>query len=138
MGVKGYGGSGFLAKEVVQDLVNSPVLSEFGPDEQWRSICFDVDVWCCIGPGARRGWNRLHGRQLNQNVWSNSPKHQEAFLEETIAIFQERKNMWPELILGQPSICLTLHDIQFQLCEYDKYERVRLREGQARKYKNAF
>lgn len=33
-----------------------------------------------------------------------------------------------------PSGELTLHDIQFQLCEFDKYERAKRQEGFVRRY----
>ena len=31
---------------------------------------------------------------------------------------------------------LALHDVQFQLCEFDKYERARLDEGYVRRYRS--
>ena len=44
-----------------------------------------------------------------------------------IKLFDDRVVFWPE-----EWVELELHDIQFQLCEFDKYERVKHREGRPR------
>ena len=43
--------------------------------------------------------------------------------------------LWPNMICGKPSQELELHDIQFQLCEFDKYCRAKHGEGVVKKYK---
>ncbi len=37
----------------------------------WDNQCHDVNEWCPVGPGARRGLNRLHGRPTKQNCYSS-------------------------------------------------------------------
>ena len=55
-GVNGFGGSGFMAKEVLLDAMGWPSM---------RRLVRDEGDWTPPGPGARRGLNRLHGRALN-------------------------------------------------------------------------
>lgn len=104
----GFGGTGFMTKEVLQDVMQTPVLSG----------AVDRNSWCPAGPGARRGLNRISGRHLNASVMD------ERLLSEMQRLFElastEMPTWMPEL---------ELHDIQFQLCEFDKYERVRKGEG---------
>ena len=104
----GFGGTGFMTKEVLQDVIQTPVLSN----------ATDRNSWCPAGPGARRGLNRIHGRPLNRSITDD------AALLEMIELFAQSRFSLPQFM---PE--LELHDIQFQLCEYDKYERVRLGEG---------
>ena len=104
----GFGGTGFMAKEVLQDLMQTQVLGE----------AVDRNTWCPAGPGARRGLNRLCERPLAQNI------RDAQLLEEMLLIFCTAKYRLPPFM---PNI--ELHDIQFQLCEFDKYERARLGEG---------
>merc|ERR1712194_416597 len=69
MGIHGYGGTGFLAKEVVQDLLHSPMFGEWDFEtSKWQSVCADTNLWCAIGPGARRGLNRLRGRPVDEHA----------------------------------------------------------------------
>jgi hypothetical protein len=113
--LSGFGGTGFMAKEVLQDVMQTPVLRD----------AIDRNTWCSAGPGARRGLNRLAGRGLNQRM----PEKQ--LLSEMIELFDRAEQNVPDFM---PE--LELHDIQFQLCEFDKYERVRLGEGTPKaKYK---
>lgn len=104
----GFGGTGFMAKEVLQDAIHTPVLCH----------ATDRDTWCPAGPGARRGLNRIHGRPLAQL------KPERHLVAEMVALLNLSRY---ELPPRMPA--LELHDIQFQLCEFDKYERVRLGEG---------
>ena len=53
-GIVGFNGSGFIAKELLLDAMHTPA--------QGLSTITDRNEWCPIGPGARRGLNRLHGR----------------------------------------------------------------------------
>lgn len=111
--VPGFAGSGFMAKETVLDLA----FCEF-----WKTsdgLPQDKNKWCPVGPGGRRGIARVlglgpHGRQVDDEQCQD-------VLQE---LFEHRLKWWP------PSwVELELHDIQFQLCEFDKYERARLGEG---------
>lgn len=107
----GFGGTGFMTKEVLQDAIQTPVLGN----------AIDRDTWCPAGPGARRGLNRLHNRPLSQM------KPETYLIKEMVALLERSR---AELPPRMPR--LELHDIQFQLCEFDKYERVRLNEGRPR------
>lgn len=108
MQLPGFGGTGFMAKEVLQDVMHTPVLSG----------ALDRNTWCPAGPGARRGLNRIHNRPVGCSVGEAQ------LLREMIRLLEaycaSPRPFMPDL---------ELHDIQFQLCEYDKYERVRLGEG---------
>jgi len=116
MKLQGFGGSGFMAKEVLQDAIHTPVLEG----------ALDQNTWCPIGPGARRGLNRVY----EYDIKGKRPFKQ--LLKELLALFGQRSFHWPSNYLE-----LDLHMIQFQLCEFDKYERVRLGQGRPRsKYKH--
>ena len=106
--IPGFGGKGFMTKEVLQDAMHTPVL---------RDVT-DRNTYCPAGPGARRGLNRIHGRRVDQNLDEGRALH------EMRALFQAAPNHLPDYM---PE--LELHDIQFQLCEFDKYERFRLGQG---------
>jgi hypothetical protein len=107
----GFGGTGFMTKEVLQDVIKTPVLSS----------PVDLNIWCPAGPGARRGLNRIAGRSLGL---TGSEAH---FLAEMVSLFAAATRTMPSFMP-----VLELHDIQFQLCEFDKYERVRLGQGRPR------
>jgi len=108
----GFGGSGFMTKEVLQDALHTPVFTN----------CVDRNTWCPVGPGARRGLNRV----FNRDVKAKLPES--AYLKEMLALFEARDFYWRDTF----DVELELHDIQFQLCEFDKYERVKHGEGRPR------
>ena len=138
----GYGGTGFLAKEVVQDLLHTPIFEDYHEAADscvsgiWKSVCVDENEWCAIGPGARRGLNRLKGRPVNYGIADSSREKQEEFLAELRALFEERHDRWPAQLLGVYVERLALHDVQFQLCKFDKYLRFKHHEGRVRLYKS--
>ena len=114
MKLKGFGGTGFMTKEVLQDAIHTPVFS----------TCSDINTYCPVGPGAKRGINRVLGFDKDAKLNNG--------LEVMIKLFNERAVFWPE-----DWVTLELHDIQFQLCEFDKYERVMHGEGRPRsRYKH--
>ena len=79
---------------------------------------FDILTWANAGPGAMRGLNRIYGRELTYT----SKKHDWcAEMREllTIAVIQQ-------------SLDFELREIEHSLCEFDKYERVRLKQGAPR------
>lgn len=104
----------FMAYEVVTDLRHT----------RYLSLSKDIFTWANAGPGAIRGLNRLYGRELN-----NKPKPSQTNQE--MYIIQEEMNntakLWPI-----PWPRLEMRDVEHNLCEFDKYERVRLGEGQMR------
>eukprot|EP00811_Abedinium_folium_P027938 NODE_4283_length_1910_cov_21.413909.p1 GENE.NODE_4283_length_1910_cov_21.413909~~NODE_4283_length_1910_cov_21.413909.p1 ORF type:complete len:490 (-),score=110.65 NODE_4283_length_1910_cov_21.413909:439-1836(-) len=135
MRVTGYGGTGFLAKEIVQDLLHTPLFSVWSPKAgAWRSTCIDTNRWCAVGPGARRGLNRLRGQPLNADAYGGGERLQEEFLSALLEVFKQRHEYWPQKIEGVRTADLELHDVQFQLCEFDKYERSKGKGGRVRRY----
>ena len=104
-----------MTKEILQDALHTPVFQD----------CIDRDTWCPIGPGARRGLARVYGLPVKTRFSDTEG------LSNMLDLFDERVDYWPKGLVK-----LELHDIQFQLCEFDKYERVKLGEGRPRsKYK---
>jgi hypothetical protein len=106
----------FMAGQVVADLTYTPLLSD----------AIDLYTWAPMGPGSRRGYNRLIGLPLK-----HKPPAEEIWCLQLAE--------WRALIvkeLGQEYDDLTLHDIQNALCETDKYIRTKRGEGRPRsKYK---
>jgi hypothetical protein len=110
----GFGGSGFMTKEILQDAINGTVVfPAHGPA--------DRNTYCPAGPGARRGLNRVFGEPVD------APMTDRAALDAMLVLFNVRKE---HLAYYMPE--LELHDIQFQLCEFDKYLRVQNGEGRPR------
>eukprot|EP00930_Biecheleria_cincta_P038328 TRINITY_DN26342_c0_g1_i1.p1 TRINITY_DN26342_c0_g1~~TRINITY_DN26342_c0_g1_i1.p1 ORF type:complete len:574 (-),score=109.18 TRINITY_DN26342_c0_g1_i1:86-1807(-) len=135
MTVPGYGGTGFLAKELVQDLLRTPLFQRWDHQKLvWVQACKDINDWCAVGPGARRGLNRLNGRKVNWNDTCNDQEVGALFLEELKDLYDQRLEHWGSMIEGYATFELELHDVQFQLCEFDKYERARLHQGAVRVY----
>ena len=110
------GFSGFMAYEVVTDLRPTKHLS--GAE--------DIMTWANAGPGAKRGLNRIHDRELNKALKPNQLNKEMSDLLEVSYLYVDS---WvPKL---------EMREIEHCLCEYDKYERVRLGEGRPRaKYKH--
>lgn len=138
MTVPNYGGTGFLAKELAQDLLKTPLFCTWNSaNGSWENRCQDLNDWCPVGPGARRALNRLHGRPTKENCYSSSRAVQESFVQELLDVYAQRQLFWnPSHMIDDwyPSGELTLHDVQFQLCEFDKYERAKHNEGFVRRY----
>lgn len=82
----------------------------------------DWHTWAASGPGSRRGLNRVMGLTPNDH-WSEAAwRAQFAALHEKMCSLIENEEM--QYVTGQ--------DLQNCLCEFDKYERVRLGEGKPR------
>ena len=78
-----------------------------------------MDSWTPVGPGSKRGANRIYGFDGGNKA---SPENTLLCCQQ---LFLLRKKYLPK-----DFVKLELHDIQFQLCEFDKYERTRLEEGE--------
>lgn len=104
----------FMAAQVVADIKydhNGPL--HFASD--WAT-------WAASGPGSRRGLARVLGRKLNY-PWKES--------EWRVNFSDLLTEITPILTAsGLPTV--TGQDLQNCLCEFDKYERVRLGEGTPR------
>jgi hypothetical protein len=98
----------FMAGQVVADMRHAVVGS-------WE----DRNDWAPIGPGSRRGMNRLHGRD------KKFPLGQDDFLRELRELIPYVREALP----GGKGEQLEAMDVQSVLCETDKYSRVLLGEG---------
>lgn len=83
----------------------------------------DIQTWAAVGPGSRRGLNRLHGRPVDYAL------SQKQGLEEMLQL--RELSLQPR---AMPSWMhpIDLSDIQNCLCETDKYLRVSRGEGRPR------
>lgn len=103
---------GFLTNQVVTDMKYSPVLAH-APDRE---------TFVIAGPGTMRGLSRLCGRDLGAG-WRR---------EEAAAQLATMRRL---VIDAEPAIGETMRDLNNLsncMCEFDKYERVRLGEGKPR------
>lgn len=99
----------FIAGQVVADIKYTPLFKD-SPD--W-------EIFAASGPGSKRGLNRVLRREVNtpwkEDVWR--AVHDDLWCK-----------IAPRVIAaGMPR--LHAQDLQNCLCEFDKYERVRLGEG---------
>jgi hypothetical protein len=105
-----YSGWGpFLAHQAVVDMRHTPLLSG-APD---------AETWTAAGPGSTRGLNRLLGHAAIERPFAEM-------------VFLREVTMLREVIRCRTGMSLDASDVQNCLCEFDKYERVRLGEGEPR------
>ena len=110
---------GFMAYEIVCDLRYTYLLEN----------ATDIMTWANPGPGCIRGLYRLAGEEIVNKSNSTSPPKPKNFIErmkKLLATTQRRLSKMPKF---------EMREIEHSLCEFDKYERVRLNEGRSkRKY----
>lgn len=114
----------FHSYEIVTDLRHTKLL-ERAPD---------IMTWANMGPGARRGLNRIHNRTRDtdgRGKWG-PPIPEEQALQEMRDILRYSRNekLWTKKSRDWPA--WELREVEHTLCEFDKYERVRLGEGRPR------
>ena len=107
---QGFGG--FLAYEVATDLRHTRYLRN-APD---------IYTWANPGPGANRGLNRIHGRELEWKIPLAQAVEEMQNLMEGYKIHRES---W------MPAI-IEMRDVEHSCCEFDKYQRVALGQGRPR------
>lgn len=117
----------FMAYEVVTDLRHTRYLRN-APD---------IYTWANAGPGAIRGLNRLNGRPLKAHppsVQTNEEMHAlMGDLNRHMAAASDLRELFcPGAQAGD--LVFEMRDVEHTLCEFDKYERVRLGEGQMRSH----
>ena len=111
---KGWGGGGFMSYEVVSDLNYTSVLDK----------ATDRFSWANAGPGAMRGINRIHGYDLKK---MHSQERANKFMQDIL----NEKHKYVDLDIVNP-YDVDMRCIEHSLCEWDKYERVRLGQGKPR------
>lgn len=119
--INGFGGTGFMTKEVLLDTTYTgfwDVVKKEG--DNTFSYPADWNKWTPIGPGALRGAARVLGDDTAKPV-----SNEKAF--EVIMSLLELQDLF-----FYHDFKLSPTDIQFGLCEFDKYERVRLNQGRPR------
>ncbi len=101
----------FMAKEIALDFIQAM---------KWTPT--DWTTWTPIGPGARRGASRIE--QSGHVVRLLSERSALAVCQ---ALYAQSKNFWIGPIddgeVAYERVSLDLTDIQFALCEFDKYLR---------------
>lgn len=122
MQIQGFGGTGFMTKEVLLDTTYTGFWQNAVEDEHDGTFSFPADWnnWTPIGPGALRGAARVLGDDQAKPL-----KNPQAF-----QCILNLMNL-QDLYFGH-EFTLSPTDIQFGLCEFDKYERVRLGQGKPR------
>lgn len=101
----------FMVGQIVADIKYVGPLAEA---EDWWD-------WTVSGPGSRRGLNRVMGRDLTRG-WSDKD-----FYNRMMQLRMDVNAMLPPWMTP-----LHAQDLQNCLCEFDKYERVRLGQGRPR------
>lgn len=103
----------FMAGQVVADMKYAPVFQ--GCDDWWH--------FAVPGPGSKRGLNRVLGYDIKAPWKSN----------DWIRLLELLERDWiHDFLRGSTRLKMPnmhLQDLQNCLCEFDKYERVRLGEG---------
>jgi hypothetical protein len=105
----------FMAAQVIADLKYAGSGSPMEQAADWAT-------WAAPGPGSLRGLNRMLGRAPDA-PWK---------VEDWKTQFDLLQSVMRPLILARGMRFITGQDLQNCLCEFDKYERVRLGEGRPR------
>jgi len=112
----------FLAYEMVTDLRHTFI----------GRLKSDINSWASPGPGAARGVGRIYFQDATLYDYYRK-KHREIVIEKMRDLLLASRNPanWP-VSYG----AWEMREVEHTLCEFDKYERVRLSEGAPReKYK---
>ena len=106
---------GFMAYEIVTDLRHTHLLED----------ATDIDTWANVGPGAKRGMNRILG--LEPPNLSTPLENWEEDSQRLLRLVNRKLKSIPRF---------EMREIEHSLCEFDKYERARTGSGKMkRKYK---
>lgn len=113
----------FHSYEIVTDLRHT-VLLERAPD---------VMTWANPGPGARRGLCRVLGRSIKDKSLDRQAQIE---MMRDLLLLSRDATMWPsalceKLLSDWPR--WELRDVEHTLCEFDKYERLRLGRGHSKR-----
>lgn len=107
---------GFMAYEIVCDLRYTYLLEH----------ATDIMTWCNPGPGCCRGLARINDQQIKSNSIPKLPNDWLHQMTELLKLCNQKLRKMPRF---------EMREIEHSLCEWDKYERIRLCEGPSkRKY----
>lgn len=115
----------FMAYEVVTDMRHTRYLRN----------AHDIYSWANAGPGAIRGLNRLNGRPLKTQSKPDDTCSEMHELMKDLNYYLRSASDHRELFRPEETrtgLVFEMRDVEHCLCEFDKYERVRLGEGQMR------
>jgi hypothetical protein len=109
---------------------------EIACDFRWSFIgkeMRDVDTWCNPGPGAIRGYLRVHERDFYKsgNVGKDQLPVPSDFYQGCSKLLEYCRANLPS---SMPKF--EMREVEHSLCEFDKFERIRLGEGKARRRYN--
>ena len=116
---------GFMSYEVVCDLRYTSIFGPDGPS--------DVETFSNLGPGAARGLQRMNGIPIN--VPKSGMKDARPKVDNWLEQFRELLAFTRKKLPRMPRF--ELREIEHSLCEFDKYERIRLGEGRSKRKYNA-
>lgn len=105
----------FMAYEIVTDLRHTSLLNQ----------AEDIYSWANLGPGAVRGLRRILG------LSPDGPQPKRAMYLVQDLMWVARNYFNDQGTTGYPII--EMRDIEHSLCEFDKYERARLGDGQMKR-----
>ncbi len=109
----------FLAYEVVSDLRHTKYLRDAS----------DIMTWANAGPGALRGLTRLWGHQPKTRQISGYAFPKKNALEAMQMILKKSDTDDFHGPLSEGMDPWEMRDVEHWLCEFDKYERIRLGQG---------
>ena len=78
--------------------------------------------------------DRLYGDYLENRPELPGATASSLYEERLLVVYRSVRRRWPSTMSGMAVEPLSLHDVQFSLREWDKYERHRLSQGRGRKY----
>lgn len=108
----------------------------------WRDAP-DIMTWANAGPGAIRGLNRLHGRELRHPLRQTQACAEmrtllfragdpDYWVQQKMPIAERTWETAKFSHMGPDWHMWEMRDVEHTLCEWDKYERARLGEGRPR------
>lgn len=117
----------FHTRMAAQEGIGSFLAAQVVADTKWHGPlknARDWWEWAAMGEGSRRGLNRVFDRpykqRMNPQVWQRD--FDTLWCEVNKVIINGRTNL----------LMIDAQDLQNCLCEFDKYERVRLSQGRPR------
>lgn len=110
-----FGWGHFMTQEVTLDLRHTWI----------GNLATDQRTYAFAGPGAIRGLNRVHSRKVDFHLNQTTAIGEMRELYEQLMKGWERTWKLPRALKDE----FTVHDVEFNLCEFDKYERVLHGEG---------